>query len=132
MNTFFADLMNGFALSDIPLLFVQLFSAGLLSLIGNSIITSKSDSKNHVFIILLSICIALLTVFAKNDIQIAVIFLGVCFIVGNLFRGIGSEENLLKIILPVVAGVCMGAGFVAITWLVFILIVFPILFYKNK
>ncbi|MBX7093188.1 MAG: hypothetical protein K1X56_00580 [Flavobacteriales bacterium] len=130
MKALFSDLLNGFALSDVPLFLIQIASAAILGLLAG--LFSKSDEKIYSSALFSSL-FAVLTALVKYSfpLSIMVLVLAVLFSV-RFMRFWKDDAAFILYLASAVAGICCGAGYVILTFLSFILIVLPLLWLQKR
>jgi predicted membrane-bound mannosyltransferase len=122
------DLLNGFPISDFPLFLIQLFSAAALGLALQWLEGNKLR-----YLPLIAAGMALLTVFGKQSIQLAVLFVGVSVILSVMFREkLRQPGQDVPVLLAFIAGACCGAGYVIPALVAFGLVIFPLFWMVRR
>lgn len=125
------DLLNGFSLSDFPLLFLQLFTALLLSAIA--IITSPVFKLHRTRILIYVALLTLLVAISKESIHFSVLVAGLSISVSLLIKDKLNDWNEILLFSSIMMiAFCAGLGFIIPLLIVFAIIVFPLLWLARK
>lgn len=130
IQSFFADLLNGFALSDLPLFLFQLFTSGLIGLVLGRL---RKDESKEVNPVLIAVLFALLAAIVKFSLPLSVLVLTLAVLVSGRFaQRLREDASLITFLLSAGAGISCGSGFVIMTLLAFILVLFPAMWFYHR
>lgn len=131
IKSLFTDLLNGFPIDELPLLFVQIFSALVLSLVVikmNPLIQAQRN-KTLLFIAVFTLMIAL----SKESIHLSVILAGLSIMIAVLVKDkLESLADKITFAVLIMLSFCCGSGYVIPAFIIFALIIFPLLWINKK
>lgn len=131
VQAFFADLLNGFALSDVPLILFQLFVAALIGLLAGWIARRR---ENEIHPALIAIVFALITLLSKHSIPLSLILVALALLLsGRLAERLKTDASLSLFLIAAAAGIGCGSGSVFVTMLAYVVLIFPLMWmYRSK
>lgn len=130
LQSLFTDLLNGYALSDLPLFLVQLFTAALLGWGLSRFMNQESSESNPV---LLAGVFAFLTAIVKFSFPLGLVLVALSVLAG--FRWVNkamNERSHLLFLLAAAAGIGCGSGSVILTLIAYGVLIFPVLWFARK
>ncbi len=133
MKKIFADLLNGFTLTDLYLFFLTIFAAFFIGqLIRLAIKFSKSTmAVPSIYSIVIPVIVAMLVVLSKNSVPLSISMLGVLILTSSFINDLGNNQKLTILILAG-AGFGCATGFILPTFLCYCAIIIPSIFILTK
>lgn len=131
IKSILVDLLNGFSVNDLPLLFLQIFTALVLSYIT---LQTSPMLKAHRYKVLLFIALfTLLVAVSKESIHFSVLLAGMSIMISILIKDKLQEWNdIFAFSALIMFAFCCGFGFIIPLILVVVIIVLPLLWMSKK
>lgn len=125
------DLLNGFPVSDLPLLFMHLFAALLLAYL----ILRVSGGLQQIsrLMLVLVVLVTLVVVLCRNSVQLSLLFAAAGLLSAGLVTKLAdTKKDALVLFSVIFTALACGTGYVIPAGLVIVVFVLPLLWWNRK
>lgn len=134
MKTLVFDLLNGLTIADLTLMLIQVMAAMLLGQFIRLSLKMRNSAEEPSLMrsLFLPVIVCFLVIVSKNSAPLSISLLGLFVFSGKLNSQNGSDIGMIVTLLLGVAGFGCGSGFVAATFIFYLVLVIPILLFISK